>query len=520
MRATRREQLAYLAVRLDVGAAEPVNRLLRVADNEQLARNRSDRAPVALLRVVGREQQEDLRLQRIGILKFVDEDVAEPRLKRAPDACVAGEQIARAQQQVDEIERAGALLQSFVSRHNLAKLFAEERCEIGVGSGLERVEIRHQRFIGRPDLVAANRAAVRLLTAAARAANVLVLRQVDDLRLPAVRIRFAEARHGRDVVTQLANRCGVEEQRVPRRRRRAREPRDLVHASEDALQVGVPCERVAPPRACKIAPFGQLAARPANPFDRPVVVIAAVARPDAAPQRPPHAVRRMFQVVVQPGTKGLVEDALGARFGENLEQRIDASLHWPLAQEVGAEAMNRADVRFFQPLNGVRQSALLGGVSRALTQTLEVLPDAQLQLAGRFLGERYRDDLLDTRAAAREHVQDSRHQLRCLAGAGRRFDDHSLVECLANQLTIDGVGQDEGHGRCLNARRSASGSGAFRLSRRSALVPQTGRKSHQVHAFSDGAGARKPVSTARSMISSTSIPIRRACGVSAIGTSR
>ena len=66
-----------------------------------------DLAPVALGRIVGGEQQQDLGLQRIGVLELVDEQMREPRLKRSRTARVLAEQIARAQQQIDEIERAG-----------------------------------------------------------------------------------------------------------------------------------------------------------------------------------------------------------------------------------------------------------------------------------------------------------------------------------------------------------------------------------------------------------------------------
>ena len=60
----RRELPAHAPVGLDVGATKPVDRLLRVADDEQLARH------------VAGEEQQDLGLDRIGILKLVDEDRA------------------------------------------------------------------------------------------------------------------------------------------------------------------------------------------------------------------------------------------------------------------------------------------------------------------------------------------------------------------------------------------------------------------------------------------------------------
>ena len=111
LRAPRHEQLADFAIRLHVGTAETVDRLLRIADDEELARDGMDLAPVGLSAIVRREQQEDLRLERIGVLEFVHEQAGETRLKRLAHFAVLHEQIARSQQQVDEVERAGPLLQ-------------------------------------------------------------------------------------------------------------------------------------------------------------------------------------------------------------------------------------------------------------------------------------------------------------------------------------------------------------------------------------------------------------------------
>src|SRR4029079_9593151 len=59
----------------DVGTAKTVDRLLRVADQEELTRCGLDAAPVARGGIVGGEQQQDLRLERIGVLELVDEQM-------------------------------------------------------------------------------------------------------------------------------------------------------------------------------------------------------------------------------------------------------------------------------------------------------------------------------------------------------------------------------------------------------------------------------------------------------------
>ena len=84
------EPLAHLAIDADVGAAEPVDRLLGVADDEEAAGDGDDaRASRPASGSADGEQQQDLRLQRIGVLELVDEDVREARLEPAADAGVA-----------------------------------------------------------------------------------------------------------------------------------------------------------------------------------------------------------------------------------------------------------------------------------------------------------------------------------------------------------------------------------------------------------------------------------------------
>ena len=78
-RASRDEQLAAdVVVDLDVGATEAVDRLLRVADDEQLARHGPHGTPVPLGGIVRGQQQQELGLERIGVLELVDEDTGAP----------------------------------------------------------------------------------------------------------------------------------------------------------------------------------------------------------------------------------------------------------------------------------------------------------------------------------------------------------------------------------------------------------------------------------------------------------
>ena len=109
--APAREQLLLdLLVERDVGAPEAVDRLLRIADQEQLSGDGRTLRQSVSLGIVGREEQQDFGLERIGVLELVDEEVREALLQLAPHAGVAANEIARLDQEVEEIEAAGLRL--------------------------------------------------------------------------------------------------------------------------------------------------------------------------------------------------------------------------------------------------------------------------------------------------------------------------------------------------------------------------------------------------------------------------
>ena len=75
------ERLSRPDVGGNIGATEPIDRLLRIADQKQCAGANAKRPPVGIgggaLRLAA-EPPEDLGLYRIGILELLDEDVGEP----------------------------------------------------------------------------------------------------------------------------------------------------------------------------------------------------------------------------------------------------------------------------------------------------------------------------------------------------------------------------------------------------------------------------------------------------------
>jgi len=96
----------HLVVERDVRAPEAVDGLLRVADHEQLPRFEDDLAPVTRSRFPLAQQQDDLGLQRVGVLELVDQDVAEALLQGTARVAVSGEQVTQATEKVGEVEAA------------------------------------------------------------------------------------------------------------------------------------------------------------------------------------------------------------------------------------------------------------------------------------------------------------------------------------------------------------------------------------------------------------------------------
>ncbi len=87
----------------DVGAAKSVDRLLRVPDHEDFSRNDFHLAPIhrGLARLLG-QVKKNLILDRIGVLKFVDENRAIAPLEIRAHAHLIAHEIARAHEQAVE----------------------------------------------------------------------------------------------------------------------------------------------------------------------------------------------------------------------------------------------------------------------------------------------------------------------------------------------------------------------------------------------------------------------------------
>ena len=100
---------ADVPIRRDVGASEPVDGLFRVSDDEQLSSERRDTAGIGVARIVGGQQQQDIGLDRIGILKFVNKDSRIPSLQMRTNRLIAGNQAPGSHQKVYEVQTPGGV---------------------------------------------------------------------------------------------------------------------------------------------------------------------------------------------------------------------------------------------------------------------------------------------------------------------------------------------------------------------------------------------------------------------------
>jgi hypothetical protein len=241
-------------------------------------------------------------------------------------------------------------------------------------------------------------------------------------------------------------------------RRTLRERGNRVHLRDEPIDVPFAIEHAARPGGREIPPLREIPCGTPEPFDR-AILPRTRGTAEGHGVRPPkgaaEGLRRRGELLLQPSAKRLLEQTLRLRLRQHREQRIDTRFHRPFAEQLGAESVNRADVRLFQACQRAIEQLPCVVVGRPATLALERFPQAQLQLAGRLFSERHRDDLRDARPAGPEYPQDPLHQLRGLAGTRGRLDDERIVERVGDGIARRLIGQGA-HGISLSARRSPS----------------------------------------------------------------
>ena len=102
------DKISRLVEQCDIGATEPVDGLLRIADEEQPARWQLEVTPIGrVVRRVGRDTQGELDLDGIGVLELVEQHAGISLVHIAPRRRARAQQPSRQHQQVVELELSG-----------------------------------------------------------------------------------------------------------------------------------------------------------------------------------------------------------------------------------------------------------------------------------------------------------------------------------------------------------------------------------------------------------------------------
>jgi hypothetical protein len=469
----REQAILHLLVDGDVRAPEAVDRLLRVADREELAGARARTAPVGLGRVVGREQQQDLDLEGIRVLELVHEEMGRALPELASHGGVAHQQVARAQQQVDEVEAAGTPLLRLVSGDGFPQLVVQAGGQIRVGVLLQAVE-RLLGGVAQREHRLARDAWRELAPALAHPVPArLAAGEIAQLRLETVIVAARRLLAQPDLADPARDLRQVLRQPVVRRRRARREIGELAELLHDRVDGRLAGERQALPTRVEIGVIHQLRERALEIGAR--TLGAEAARSTA--QDAAHALGRIGQRALEPALEGAREQAPLLVLVGHREERVDAGLDRPLVQQVGAEAMDRADARELELLErALEVRALRAAGSRLAEGPLDLRAQPQLHLAGGLLGEGHGDHALERAAPCAQGRDDARHERRGLAGAGGGLDEERRVEIFADPAARLGVRVDgRAHSSSRSASSGASGSRGLRRVRSSSYGPQTTR---------------------------------------------
>ena len=363
----------------------------------------------------------------------------------ARTAPIVAHEIARPEQQVEEIDAAGGLLEGLVALDGAAQLRMEEGGEVGVGEGGEVVDRRGEQRVGGEDLLQRLLAAKGPCGAAPGLAEVAILGQLHEGGLDGIVVAALQALADHEVVAEPAQPPQLPVEPVALVRARLKARGQGVHALDQLGDAGLAIEIRPAPRRRQIAPASQQPAGCAQAVGRPFI-----GPPPRAPaQRAAHAFRRVVQDGFEPAVEGLAVEGLGLGLVQHLEPRIDPGLDRPLLEEVLAEAVDRADPRFLQAGDGLFQIPAArrarGGAPALLLQ-----PGAQpqLQLAGRPLGEGHGDDGVHLPTALGEHVDKPDDQLGGLARARGGLDDQRLVERGPDALALGVIDEGVRVARC------------------------------------------------------------------------
>ena len=105
---------------------------------------------------------------------------------------IVSDEIARARQQVGEVERARRLLERLIPRRGAGELLLQTRREIGVCVPLELLEVGEQRVARRQDVRARDVLAELVAAALSRSRQAAIAHEIHQARFPPVEIAIGK----------------------------------------------------------------------------------------------------------------------------------------------------------------------------------------------------------------------------------------------------------------------------------------------------------------------------------------
>jgi len=430
-RALARNRLFRPLVYLDVRAAEAVDGLLRVADEEEFPRLQLHLAPVlGVLAAAFREEEQNLGLEGVGVLELVNEDVAEALFEVFPRGLVATEHVAREEQEVLEVEDPLLGLRPLVcldepterlanlGHHGLSQ--ALRKLSGLLLQRLVKVPRSPRRGLARPLLLPGELAPEIQSREDSRGAHLVALPGHDERVACMAHLRgewftfpaivLDEADEFLDFRQNLSHEAKCVRQRP-------------VVARTAAEEVAQPQHR-----------RGSLAQGVAPRVER-----------DTEPDGSQEGGVACGEFDLEPLLPHSFADERCGQFVGHLEARVHSRLDGALAQEIGAEAVDRADLRVAQVVERLREGSPLLLVSALADQALEFGADAHLQLARSLLCEGHRGGLAESRLPAPNEVEQASDEHAGLPRARGGLDREARLQVRLGARAIGVVGRRLGH---------------------------------------------------------------------------
>ena len=427
---------------LDVGPPEPVDRLLRVAHEEQPAVVDVELVPAPGLGAPdgGRDQAGQLDLERVGVLELVEQDVGVALVQGVAGLGAATQHLAGQHEQVVELEAAVAPAVVGGGQH-LGGDAGQQVAQHLVGGGGHG---GGHGLVGRLDQVSRRRHVVPAALAAAAA------------HLPRPGPEGAQlAQLGQRVVE---GQDGPQPRLDPLDHRRAQRVVGIAAPVGQALEGGQGgrhrcqvdrAQRPQPGRGHGPEPIPALVQLDGDVLEGGLALVAGLEGDvEHGGAHEEVLVGRVVVEGVDEAGPPLLVGQLGRHLVEHVHARRQAGGHGELVEQPAGEAVQGGDggqVGLGDGPAAPGGGLVVAGLVGALGLDLEPHPDAGAQLGGGRLGEGDGGHVVEPHAVVEHQVGDPLHQGGGLARAGTGLDEQGAAQPVAGHEVAGGLVGGLGH---------------------------------------------------------------------------